>query len=134
MDIANIFSNTISFISSKFSVGRDMSIAILIGAIILLFLVIGFIFKTLKKKIGTLLTIVLVVIILFGTGILSISQVKDFSDKIEQIQSGETSITEESEGLGDDVIDFFDKYANDTDEENAGSWVPDKDSASAEDW
>ena len=116
------FGGIISQISDKLNLGQYGSIAAMILIILLGISLISCVAKFLKKKIGTFLTIILVVVILFTTGLLSLSQFKNFAQAAGMIYKD--GLPEATETDGSWIIEFFQENAPGK-EEGAGTWVPD---------
>ena len=122
-EILETFGSWVSAISSKLHFGQTASIAATILCIIVAFLLVGVVWKFLKKRVGTFLMLLLVVAILLGAGVLSLSQFKNFAEAAGIIYKD--GLPEGAESDGSWILEMIDKNAPGKDE-GAGTWVPDK--------
>jgi hypothetical protein len=113
MDIINKLSDMLNF-------GPDGSIAIMLAIGIIAIALIVVILKFFKKIIGTGLTIVLIIAILFASGTLSISQLKNYAESAGSVI--EEGYPESTEDIGSWILHMIE----DTAPEDAGTWVPKK--------
>ncbi len=121
--IATFIGGIVSQVADKFDLGMHGSLAATILIFLLGITIAGAVVRFCKKKIGTLLTIVLVVAIILGAGILSLSQFKNFAQSAGMIY--QDGLPDAAEKDGTWILEMFKNTAPGK-EEGAGTWVPDR--------
>ena len=125
------FSDIANSITGKLNLGEDANIAIAIGLIVLGIVIAFAAFRAVKKAIGKTIASIVLVAILVSTGFVSTTQIAAFAEKIGVIT--ESSVGEGLEVNGDAFIDWIESKMPGK-EDGAGTWVPQKDNQTANDW
>lgn len=125
------FSDIANGITGKLNLGEDANIAIAIGLIILGIVIAFVAFRAVKKAIGKTVATIVLVAILVSTGFISTTQIAAFAEKIGVIT--QSSVGEGLEVNGQAFVDWLEEKMPGK-EDGAGTWVPQKDNQTANDW
>lgn len=131
VELLKWFSDIANGITGKLNLGEDANIAIAIGLIILGIVIAFVAFRAVKKAIGKTVATIVLVAILVSTGFISTTQIAAFAEKIGVIT--QSSVGEGLEVNGQAFVDWLEEKMPGK-EDGAGTWVPQKDNQTANDW
>jgi len=125
------FSDIADAITGKLNLSGEAQIAVAIGLVLIGIVAAIFVYKLIKRKIGKVVAIVVLIAILVTTGFFSLANFANFAEKIGMIEK--SSIGEGMEVNGDAFIEWIQGTAP-GEESGAGSWVPNRNEQTAGDW